>query len=139
MHYGEIISIIGLGFAALLGLGSLVSPNWGAGIVRLVENPDPARPGGYSEFRATYGGLFLFSHLMAIVLLLALHNAEPPLLTTLIVMPLAMGWFGAAIGRTLSLVLDRARNRKAPIIPIWIATEVGTGLAIGSPFLQFIF
>ncbi len=138
MHFGEIISIIGLGFAALLGLGSLISPNWGAGVVRLVENPDPAKPGGYSEFRATYGGLFLFSHLMAIVLLLALHKAEPAVLTTLIVMPLAMGWFGAAIGRTISLLLDGKRNRSAPVIPIWIATEVATGLAIGAPFLQFI-
>lgn len=138
MHFGEVISIIGLSFAALLGLGSLISPNWGAGIVRLVENPDPAKPGGYSEFRATYGGLFLFSHLMAIVLVFALHTSEPPILTTLIVMPLAMGWFGAAIGRAVSLVLDRERNRAAPIIPIWIATELATGLAIGAPFLQFI-
>ncbi len=138
MHFGEIISIIGLGFAALLGLGSLISPNWGAGVVRLVENPDPAKPGGFSEFRATYGGLFLFSHLMAIVLILALHNAEPPALTTMIVLPLAMGWFGAAIGRTASLVLDRTRNRSAPIIPVWIATEVATGLAIAAPFLQFV-
>ncbi|MEX1249835.1 MAG: hypothetical protein WEA77_01385, partial [Hyphomonas sp.] len=68
MHYSEILALIGLGLGALMGLGALFVPNWAAGVVRL--QPDPERPGGYSEFRATYGGLLLLLHMTAFVLVL---------------------------------------------------------------------
>ena len=61
MNIGEIISVVTLLFGAVLGLSAMFSPAWASRIVRLVEDPDPLRPGGYSEFRATYGGLFLFA------------------------------------------------------------------------------
>ncbi|MEP1598583.1 MAG: hypothetical protein ABJM18_09525 [Hyphomonas sp.] len=139
MNIGEIISLVTLLFGAVLGLSAMFSPAWASKIVRLVEDPDPLRPGGYSEFRATYGGLFLFSHLMAAVLILNLGSAEPDILTTLVVLPLAAGWIGAGIGRLMSLVFDRTKNREAGLIPVWIPMEIILGLAIAAPFLQFLF
>lgn len=139
MNIGEIISLVTLLFGAVLGLSAMFSPTWASKIVRLVEDPDPLRPGGYSEFRATYGGLFLFSHLMTAVLILNLGSAEPDILTTLVVLPLAAGWIGAGIGRLMSLVFDRTKNREAGLIPVWIPMEIILGLAIAAPFLQFLF
>ena len=139
MNIGEIISLVTLLFGAVLGLSAMFSPAWASKIVRLVEDPDPLRPGGYSEFRATYGGLFLFSHLMTAVLILNLGSAEPDILTTLVVLPLAAGWIGAGIGRLMSLVFDRTKNREAGLIPVWIPMEIMLGLAIAAPFLQFLF
>ena len=66
----DIIAIIALGFCAALGLGSLLFPSWAAGVVRLVADPDPAKPGGFSEFRATYGGLLLLIHLSVLIMML---------------------------------------------------------------------
>lgn len=139
MNIGEIISLVTLLFGAVLGLSAMFSPAWASKIVRLVEDPDPLRPGGYSEFRATYGGLFLFSHLITAVLILNLGSAEPDILTTLVVLPLAAGWIGAGIGRLMSLVFDRTKNREAGLIPVWIPMEIILGLAIAAPFLQFLF
>ena len=138
MHFGEVISVITLFFGAFLGLAALFAPGWASRLVRLVEDPDPLRPGGYSEFRATYGGLFLFSHLITAMLVLRLWQAEQDVLTTLIVLPLALGWIGAGFGRFVSLVLDSRKNREPGMIPVWIATELAMGLAIAAPFLQFI-
>lgn len=131
MHYSEILALIGLGLGALMGLGALFSPNWAAGVVRL--QPDPAKPGGYSEFRATYGGLLLLLHLTAFILVL--H--APAAMGLAAALPIAAGWFGAAIGRTFSVLLDRGKGGEAKIIPIWMATEIALGLAIAAPILQF--
>lgn len=131
MHYGDILALIGLGFGAALGLGALFSPDWAAGIVRL--KADPEKPGGYSEFRATYGGLFLMVHLTGFILVL--H--APPAMAVMAVLPIAAGWLGAAMGRAVSMVLDRAKGGAAKIIPVWMATEVALGLAILAPILQF--
>jgi hypothetical protein len=132
MHYGEIIGLVGLGLGAAMGLGALFGPDWAAGVVRL--KPDPDRPGGYSEFRATYGGLLLLVHLTAFLLLLHTPSATG----VAAALPVAAGWLGAAIGRTFSMLLDRGKGGEAKIIPIWMATEIALGLAIAAPILQFI-
>lgn len=131
MHYSEILGLIGLGLGALMGLGALFSPNWAAGVVRL--QPDPVKPGGYSEFRATYGGLLLLLHLTAFIMVL--H--APPAMGLAAALPIAAGWFGAAIGRTFSMLLDRGKGGEAKILPVWMATEIALGLAIAAPILQF--
>ncbi|MEZ5945661.1 MAG: hypothetical protein R3C13_07370 [Hyphomonas sp.] len=133
MHYGEVISSVALLFGAIIGLGAMFVPNWAAGVVRLMEDSDPLKPGGFSEFRATYGGLFLFSHLMALVIVLKM----PPVFSVMAVLPLAAGWIGAGLGRLLSLMLDRNRNREAGLMPVWIAVELILGLAIAAPLAQF--
>ena len=132
MHFTEIIALVGLGIGALLGLGALFAPDWAAGVVRL--KADPEKPGGYSEFRATYGGLLLLTHLTSFILVLN----SPPSISVVAALPMAMGWFGAAIGRTLSMVLDRDKGGDAKIIPIWMSTEIALGLAIAAPILQFL-
>ncbi len=133
-HVTEIASILVLGFCALLGLGSLFAPKWAAGVVRLTETPDPEKPGGFSEFRATYGGLLLMLHLTALVIMLQPElSLAIKLFSTL---PIAMGWIGAGLGRLMSLLLDDGENRSTGLIPVWIAMEITMGLAIASPALQ---
>ncbi|MEQ3747561.1 MAG: DUF4345 family protein [Henriciella sp.] len=130
-HFTEIISIIALGFCALLGLGSLFAPKWAAGVVRLVADPDPEKPGGFSEFRATYGGLLLLLHLSALLMV-----AQPELklqYKIFALFPIAMGWIGAGLGRTMSLILDKKENRSNGLIPVWIPMELALGVAILAP------
>lgn len=135
MHWTEIISFAALGFCALIGFGALISPKWAAGVVRLQADQDPLKPGGYSEFRATYGGLLLLLHFMAIVLVWHLPKTQTDIL---VLAPLAAAWVGAGIGRSISLVLDREENRSAGLIPVWIPMEFALGLAIFAPFLQLM-
>lgn len=133
-HITEIISIITLGFCALLGLGSIISPKWAAGVVRLVADPDPAKPGGFSEFRATYGGLLLMLHLSALIII-----AQPALkleFKILTIFPIAAAWIGAGMGRTMSLILDKDENRSNGLIPVWIPMEIALGIAILAPVFQ---
>lgn len=132
MHFGDIIALIALGFGTAIGLGSLFAPDWGAKVVRL--KADPERPGGYSEFRATYGGLFMMLHLTALLMVLQ----APPAMAMASLLPVSAGWFGAAIGRVFSMSLDRGKGGEATILPIWMAIEIALGLAIAAPFLQFI-
>lgn len=138
MQYGEIISLIVLGFGAMLGVTALISPVWASGVVRLVADPDPEKPGGYSEFRATFGGLFMFSHLMTAALLVTVSRSDVNLLSVLVVLPLAAGWVGAAFGRSVSLALDREKNRANGMIPVWIMMEFLVGLAIAAPVLHVL-
>ncbi|MFT5932134.1 hypothetical protein [Hyphomonas sp.] len=138
MHYGEIISLIVLVFGAVLGTTALISPSWASGIVRLVADPDLEKPGGYSEFRATFGGLLMFSHLMTAALLLTVSRSDVNLLSVLVVLPMAAAWMGSGFGRTVSLVLDRQQNRANGMNPVWIVMEFFVGLAIAAPILQFL-
>lgn len=127
----DLIAIIALGFCAALGLGALFAPKWAAGVVRLVPDPDPAKPGGFSEFRATYGGLLLLIHLSALILMLQSNlNVAYKIIA---VFPIAMGWLGAGMGRFLSLVLDKKENRENGLIPVWIPLELVLGFAILAP------
>ncbi len=130
----EIISLIALGFCAALGLGALFAPKWAAGVVRLVEDPDPEKPGGFSEFRATYGGLLFLLHLSAFVILLQDQLALPYKLFA--ILPIAMAWIGAGTGRALSMLMDQSENRSSGMIPVWIPMEIGLGLAILAPAMQ---
>jgi hypothetical protein len=141
-HITEIISLIALGFCALLGLGSLFFPKWAAGVVRLVADPDPEQPGGFSEFRATYGGLLLLLHLTAMIILFQLGKMTEMSETSVLLMkmfmllPIAAGWIGAGLGRTMSLILDSKENRSPGMIPVWIPMELALGIAIIAPVFQ---
>nr|WP_070959468.1 DUF4345 family protein [Hyphomonas sp. Mor2] len=127
----ELISIIALGFCAALGLGALFVPKWAAGVVRLVADPDPEKPGGFSEFRATYGGLLLLIHLTVMIILL--QDALALQYKVFALFPVAMGWIGAGLGRFLSLLLDGKENREKGLIPVWIPLELALGFAILAP------
>lgn len=127
----DIIAIIALGFCAALGFGSLFFPKWAAGVVRLVEDPDPEKPGGFSEFRATYGGLLLMIHLS--VLIMMLQPQLDLIYKVFALFPVAMGWIGAGLGRMLSLVLDKEQNRANGLILVWIPMELALGFMILAP------
>lgn len=141
-HITEIISLIALGFCALLGLGSLFFPKWAAGVVRLTADPAPEQPGGFSEFRATYGGLLLLLHLTAMIILFQLGKMTGASETTVLMMktfmllPIAAAWIGAGLGRTMSLILDGDENRSPGMIPVWIPMELALGIAIIAPVFQ---
>ena len=47
--------------------------------------------------------------------------------------PVAMGWIGAGLGRTVSLLMDKEDNRANGLIPVWIPLELALGLAILAP------
>ncbi len=127
----DLIAIVALGFCAALGLGALFVPKWAAGVVRLVADPDPDKPGGFSEFRATYGGLLLLIHLTVLIILL---QGELGLQYKVFALfPVAMGWIGAGCGRLLSLLLDGTENREKGLIPVWIPLELALGFAILAP------
>ena len=127
----DLIAIVALGFCAALGLGALFVPKWAAGVVRLVADPDPDKPGGFSEFRATYGGLLLLIHLTVLIILL---QGELGLQYKVFALfPVAMGWIGAGCGRLLSLLLDAKENREKGLIPVWIPLELALGFAILAP------
>lgn len=126
------LSAAALLFCALIGLGALISPRWAQGVVRLLPDPAPEKPGGYSEFRATYGGLLFMLHITALVILLRVGGA----FAIFAIMPIAAGWFGAGMGRLISLLADEKQNRAPGMIPIWIATELALALAIASPVLH---
>jgi Domain of unknown function (DUF4345) len=127
----DLIAILALGFCAALGLGALLVPSWAAGVVRLVADPSEDKPGGYSEFRATYGGLLLMIHLSVLVILLQGELALTYKIFALF--PVAMGWIGAGLGRLLSLMLDKTENRQNGLIPVWIPMELALGFAILAP------
>ena len=132
MSVFTIISALALTFCALIGLGALIAPKWAQGVVRLVPDPAPEKPGGFSEFRATYGGLLFFLHVTALVVLLQVGG----IIAILSIMPVATGWLGAGFGRSISYLIDMKQNRAAGMIPVWIPLEFALGLAIASPVLQ---
>ena len=127
----DIFAITALGFCAALGMGALLVPSWAAGVVRLVADPDPEKPGGFSEFRATYGGLLLLIHLSVLIILL--QGSLDLTYKIFALFPVAMGWIGAGLGRTLSLVLDKEQNRANGLIPVWIPMELILGMMILAP------
>ena len=126
------LSAAALLFCVLIGLGALFAPKWVQGVVRLVPDPAPGKPGGFSEFRATYGGLLFMLHITALVILLRVNSP----VALFAIMPVAAGWFGAGLGRLISYLADSKENRAPGMIPIWIAVEFALALAIASPVLH---
>jgi len=84
-----------LGAAVTLGLGilGLLSPDTAAKLVAL----KPLGRLGTSELRATFGGLFAAMGLWVLV-------TQAPAAKVL----LGVGWLGAAVGRVISVIVDRS-------------------------------
>jgi hypothetical protein len=94
MGWGQYIGAV---VTLALGVGALIWPLRVASIVGIA----PQGTLGISEVRATYGGLFA-----AVGAGVLLMNND--LAATL----LGIAWAGAALGRAVSMVVDRARGGK---------------------------
>ena len=123
------ISTLALSLGAIYGLACLVSPEFAARSVRL--QADPERPGGYSEFRATFGGVFLGLHLAALAFILMPQKGGAVAAGVL-----AAGWIGAAIGRLAALFLDAEKVRNTSVNWKLVPFEMIMALAIAAPLLQ---
>jgi hypothetical protein len=128
---------IGLAIGAGMGLYSMINPNWGAWLVRLKADPD--RPGGFAEFRGTYGGLFFFTHALPLAFL-AFAMTRPEAGADGFAAPVFMimssvcvaAWWGTAVGRVISILVDR---QGLPFNAASVGFEVALGLLIGAPLL----
>ena len=130
-------SAAGLAVGAGMGLWGLVNPHWSAGIVRLQETPE--KPGGFAEFRGTYGGLFLATHGFALVFMIAVAREIEALgdVPSYLVALGAAGvcgliWWGTAAGRITAIALDRAGTRYNQFSVLF---EIALGALILTPWL----
>jgi hypothetical protein len=125
MHWTDIIALVACAIGGGLGGYALFSPRWASKLVRLV--PAEGRIEGKSEFRATYGGLFLMPHAFA---LWAITTAQPG--AEFAAAALGTAWLGSGVGRIVSIVLDKASSGLN-----WfnVAFEAALGLALLSPLL----
>jgi hypothetical protein len=115
------LAILALVVMGAMGAYALVNPRWAARFMRLRE--DPERPGGFAEFRATYGGLFFGTHAAALALIaLYLRGGSDVIGLSAggAVFVLGAGYAGSALGRAISMLRDGAR----------------TGFNIGSTFFE---
>ena len=112
-----------------LGLGAMVSPKWAAKLVRM--QADPAKPEGYAEFRATFGGVFFFLHL---AFLIAASVGQGVVGAAAV---LSFGWGGAAVGRILSLMLDGPQVRTRHNF-VSIGIELTAAAAFALPVLSYV-
>lgn len=93
----DIINYTGAGVTLAMGLLGLVSPGTAAKITSI----RPVGKLGVSEIRATYGGLF------AAMGLFALFAGTRPVFQVV-----GVAWVGAALGRTVSMAIDRNPSGK---------------------------
>lgn len=130
------IAAAALLFGAVLGARALIDPKWAARFVRLT--PDE-QGGGFAEFRATYGGVILGIHAVALLLSLRyLLSGEHVVgvAATGALAVLAAGWGGSAFGRVVAIWRDGADtsfNRMSA------AVEAGLSLIIAGPWLLWLF
>ena len=125
MHWTDILALIACVIGGGLGGYALINPRWASKLVRLV--PAEGKVEGKSEFRATYGGLFLLPHAFAFWAVLAAQPGAEFAAATL-----AAAWLGSGLGRIVSIALDKTGSGLN-----WfnVAFEAGLGLMLLSPLL----
>ncbi len=125
------LNVIALALGAALGARALIDPKWAARFVRLKADE---QGGGFAEFRATYGGVFLGLHLAALLLALRYLLSGGALVGVVAAgasAALCAGWAGAAFGRFVSMVRDRTDTK---FNRISCGVELAMALAIGMPW-----
>ena len=136
MTFLWVVNALALAFGAALGARGLLDPKWASRFVRLRADE---QGGGFAEFRATYGGVFLMMHLAALVLTLRYLLAGGYLVgvvATGAAAALAAGWAGASGGRILSMLLDRTDTR---FNRLSAGVEAAMALAIAGPWIGWYF
>ncbi|MCP2670816.1 hypothetical protein NHF40_07745 [Maricaulaceae bacterium EIL42A08] len=118
-----------------MGLASLAVPRWGQSVVRL--GPDPRWKGGWAEFRASYGGALGLLH-FAVLLTLAMSYQAGFGAVMGASFAAALYWFGMAIGRAMSMILDGEEDTRTSYNASAVGFELVMGLALASPFIAHI-
>ncbi|MGH6949717.1 MAG: hypothetical protein ACREH4_02505 [Vitreimonas sp.] len=129
------LNALALLFVSFLGVRAMLDPRWAARFVRL--KPDE-QGGGEAEFRATYGGVFLFTHAAALLLTskYMLDGASiVGLCATGAAAVLSAGWAGSAAGRFLAIWRDGVRT---PFNLLSAFAEIALALAIGAPWIVWV-
>ncbi len=93
-----------------------------------LARPKALKPRGRAEERA-FGGMLILAHAGA-----AMGLGYAPSLGRLLAAAVALGWLGAALGRGLSLMLDRQND---PMLRQALILELLMALAMGLPWLGF--
>jgi hypothetical protein len=135
MIFAWVLNALALAFGAALGGRALVDPRWASKLARVKADE---QGGGFAEFRATYGGLFFFSHAIALLLtLLYIAGGEFVIgvAATGAAAVLAAAWGGACLGRLFSIWRDNTRTK---FNLASAAVEAGVALALGSPWVVWI-
>ena len=109
------IGYIGAALSVAAGLAGLLYPHRVSATIGL-QLPSPL---GVSEFRATYGGLFIGAGLA--VLILGSRDAA---------LVLGAAWLGAFMARALSAFVDRSTS-KENVAGLMIEAVIGTALVLG--------
>ncbi|MBY0564771.1 MAG: hypothetical protein K2P58_11355 [Hyphomonadaceae bacterium] len=131
-----VLSALAMGFGALLGARGLMDPRWAAKLVRLREDE---QGGGFAEFRATYGGVFLGLHIAALYLVVSYLRTGAPLAGVAAsgaAFVLAIGWAGAAFGRVFAILRDPGCN--TPFNRLSAGVETAMAVLIGLPWALWL-
>ncbi|MET0182859.1 MAG: hypothetical protein ABW199_08245 [Caulobacterales bacterium] len=137
LFYAWIAAALALSVMGAIALRSLCDPKWGAKLVRLRD--DPNHPGGFAEFRATFGGVFFASHAAAILLIVQYVRTERDqwgIYASGAVLVLGAAYAGAAFGRVLSMFFDKTRT---PSNISSTAFEAGAALMLWAPWIIGLF
>jgi hypothetical protein len=127
------LNALALAFCAGLGARALIDPNWAARFVRLRADD---QGGGFAEFRATYGGLFLASHAAGLYFTMKwIFGGEQVvgIFAAGAAAALAGAWAGAAAGRALALVRDASLRTRFNQLSIGV--ESALALTIAAPWI----
>jgi hypothetical protein len=135
MLFAWLLNALALAFGAALGARAMFDPAWASRFARVKADE---QGGGEAEFRATYGGVFFFSHAVALALtLFSLNGGEFVIgvAATGAAAVLAAAWAGSATGRFLAIWRDDVRTK----FNLYCAfAEVGLALAIGMPWFVWV-
>lgn len=130
------LNALALVFGAFLGARGLLDPHWAAKLVRLKEDE---QGGGFAEFRATYGGVFLGLHIAALYLTYGYLRGGALLSGVMAAgaaFALALGWAGAASGRLVSMWRDPGANTKFNRLSVLV--EATMAVLIGAPWALWL-
>lgn len=130
MDIFTILAVIAAVLGAGLGAYTMVRPEFGSSLTRLVA--DPLRPEGHAEFRATFGGMMMLLHLAYI------GAAATGFGMIGAAAVLAAGWGGAALGRVISLLLDGDKGVRVQHTYLSVAIEVVIAATFAAPVAAFV-
>lgn len=128
LHLSLLLALIACLIGGGLGLLALTRPTRVLNMVGLSLTEGVAH--SLSEVRATYGGLFFVSHAGVALALVA-----SPKIGACMAAALGLAWSGAALGRVVSMALDRALKRFNIFATLF---EGLMGIALATPLWAYL-